>query len=1016
MEREHQKQLDVHRDHEHETAGILADEPGAGTKTSRQGCRRSQVKYLERILCFVLALFAVLFASHPVHAAQEPLGNLSPDAALKAFETEAGFDVALIAAEPLTIDPVALAFDERHRLFVAEDRDYPTGSLDGKPLGIIALLEDTDGDGRMDKRTEFATGIKFPNGVMCWRGGVIVTASPDVFWFRDTDGDGKADVKEVLLTGFDASSTSQLRANDPTLGPDGWVYLAGGLRGGKISSVKRPGLILDTDKGDLRFKPDTGEMELTEGKSQFGLAFDDAGNRFACMNRIQSQHAPLAARYLGRNPFLTPPGVFQNCPEITENTLMTRYTAGAARYYPISDNLTTADSHFGTYSAACAVHIYRGDALPEAYRGAAFSCDPTGNLVRGDRLEKAGGTFAARRIHEGTEALRSRDNWFRPVFIADGPDGALYIADMYRKTIEHPEYLPGEVRKHTDFESGKDKGRIWRLSSKFQAPSSKFLAQPGNEAALVADLSSTIPWRRDTTARLLVEQNDSATVVSLRNSFSETDAVGPAVAKLRLLEFLSGVDEPTVSLALKHPQPAVRQNAVRLAELRLATNTSMRDRVLKLAGDPDPHVRFQAALSLGEARDQSIVPALVRIAGVQSVDRWTRAAILSSLLDWDTTFALLGELAKDKPSTNDGMMTLLSDLGRRLASGLDEWNYSSAFGHALRVTAKSGAEFQLAVVLGFAEAAGSHYRELAKAEADALTQLSNIARPLAADVSAEMGRRVRAIRFLEYHDSPDAAGVLIPLLGAAQPMEIQTAAARALLQPSRAAVSPRLLDADAWNSYTPGLRTVLINSMIGRAEFTGVLLNAIESGAVPVGAFNPSQRDQLRKSKNPEFKARAENLLAAPGGNRENAFVRTKASLQLSPVPANGRAVFEKGCATCHRLNQQGVAVGPDLFDIRNQPKESILYHIIIPEAEIAPNFVNYECELKDGRTISGLLSSENAGNITLRMAQGVEENIARSQIARLTASRLSLMPQELEKTMTLQELADLLAYLRGEL
>jgi putative heme-binding domain-containing protein len=151
------------------------------------------------------------------------------------------------------------------------------------------------------------------------------------------------------------------------------------------------------------------------------------------------------------------------------------------------------------------------------------------------------------------------------------------------------------------------------------------------------------------------------------------------------------------------------------------------------------------------------------------------------------------------------------------------------------------------------------------------------------------------------------------------------------------------------------------------------------------------------------------------GGDRQQAFAAAKAALALTPAPASGRAVFERACASCHRLNQQGVAVGPDLFDIRHQPKESILYHLVVPEAEIAPNFVNYECELKDGRVLSGLLASESAGSITLRMAQGAEEIVPRSQIVRLTASRLSLMPQELEQTMTLQELADLLAYLRGE-
>ena len=224
-----------------------------------------------------------------------------------------------------------------------------------------------------------------------------------------------------------------------------------------------------------------------------------------------------------------------------------------------------------------------------------------------------------------------------------------------------------------------------------------------------------------------------------------------------------------------------------------------------------------------------------------------------------------------------------------------------------------------------------------------------------------------------------------------------------------------LLTADRWNAYTPGVRQMLVERLAARPEFAGLLLDAVELDAIPVNALTSSQRDQLRKSKNPELQARAQKLFAAPGGNREAAFTQAKAALQLKPASANGRAVFEKSCASCHRLNQQGVAVGPDLFDIRNQPKESILYHIIIPEAEIAPNFVSYECELKDGRTLSGLLASESSGNITLRMAQGVEEVVSRVQIARLTASRLSLMPQELEKAMTPQELADLLAYLKGE-
>ena len=955
------------------------------------------------LACFVALLCAT--KTLPQEEVREYVGNLKPKEALAAFETEPGFTVELVAAEPLTIDPVAIAFDERGRLFVAENRDYPTGSPGGRPLGVIALLEDRDGDSRMDHRAEFATGIAFPNGVMAWREGVIVTAAPDVWWLADLDGDGHAEVKELLLTGFDASSTSQLRANDPTLGPDGWVYIAGGLRGGKVHSPKRPEVVLDLAKGDLRFNPDTGQMELTEGKSQYGLAFDDAANRFACMNRVQVQHAPLPRRYLARNPLLTPPGVLHNCPDIIDNTLAARATGGAARYYPISANVTTADSHVGTYSAACAVHIYRGTQLPREYRGAAFSCDPTGNLVRADRLEKTGGTFAARRIHEQTEALRSRDNWFRPVFIADGPDGALYIADMYRKVIEHPQYLPEEVRKHTDFASGNDKGRIWRLRGPAKLPPR---ANPVSEAGLkelVALLDSSIPWERDTALRLLIERKDKSLAPLIRERFLQTTEEGPAVWQLHLLDRFGALGEPILEHGLRHPEPGVRQNALRLSETFFADSPKLRQLALRCATDPDPHVRFQAALSLGQIADAKIVPALARIAEKQADDPWTRAAIQTALPRKESLLDLVKELSARKDPPSEGLLALLEEIGRQL--GLSKRPGDTL--EELRVaTAQTAPAIQMAALTGFLDARGA-------TPPPALAHLFPAARTELRHENSRSIRRVQSIRLLAHDDSPETTTLLRARLVPTEPGDIQAAAARALLSSGNVQTAAELLTRESWAGYAPGLRNVLLNLLTAREEFAGVLLDAIEHRAVPAGVLTPAQRNSLRRSKNPAIKTRAEKLLTSIGGDRNAAFEAAKSVLELKPRPANGRAVFQTHCATCHRLDQAGVAVGPDLFDIRNQSKESLLYHIVIPEAEIAPNFVSYECETTDGRLISGLLASESPASITLRMAQGLEEIIPRDRIRKLTASALSLMPQEMEKTMTPQELADLLAYLRGE-
>lgn len=219
----------------------------------------------------------------------------------------------------------------------------------------------------------------------------------------------------------------------------------------------------------------------------------------------------------------------------------------------------------------------------------------------------------------------------------------------------------------------------------------------------------------------------------------------------------------------------------------------------------------------------------------------------------------------------------------------------------------------------------------------------------------------------------------------------------------------------AWDRHSPALRQTLIQILTSRAEYGGVLLDALERGAISPGLLTSHQKDALRNSRDSALRSRAETILAPVPGDRRQAYETATQALQLAPVSRHGREVFGNACAPCHRLDQQGVAVGPDLFGIRHQPKSSILYHILIPEAEIAPNFVNYECELTDGRILTGLLAAESPATVTLRMAQGQEEIVPRNRITRLTASRLSLMPQEFETALSLQDLADLLAYLRGE-
>ena len=950
--------------------------------------------------CVHIAL-AVLWS--PWAFAESPA--LSPVDEQKSFQlADPELRTELVAAEPLVASPCAIAWDEHGRLFVAENRGYPNTSQ--PPQGDIALLEDTDGDGRMDKRTVFAEGLTYPNGVLPWRGGLIVTCAPDVLFLKDTDGDGRADVRRVLLTGFDTKGSTQLRVNAPTVGPDGWIYLAAGLSGGTITAPEHPERGPLKMTADVRFNPDTLEVENVDGRSQYGMSFDEYGRRFICMNRLPVQQVVLGSRWLRRNPNLAFSDTVQDCNERSVRTGL-RGGGDGVRLFPISSNVTTADSHAGSFSAACGIHLWRGGAFGEPYRGVAFSCDPTGNLVHADRLTSDGAARKAAPMFVAKEFLASQDDWFRPVFLAEGPDGALYVADMYRKVIEHPDYLPEEVRKRTDFESGKAMGRIWRVRPAKET-SAKSLAslEKAPATVLVAALRSNRTWQQTTVERLLGERDGNEVKAALLAAAAEEDLSARTWARLLPCLARFGLLEPVHLQRSWNAEDAELRALVLRIWLEVPAAREWKPDPAVLAHDLDAEVRFVGALALGEMPEGG--PALGEVAARDSENRWMRAAALSSVVGREEEF--LGALSVYAKWVSEGVAQMVETTGRSFAG-------SVKVGHAVGGDREPGMNYyyawEAALWLGVSER--TQRRLTPDFDGENLTDRLDEFTRQAVNGWAKPFQRQLFVRVLGRMEWARAGKPLTTLASTEKDADVRLTAIRALAGFSEPEVSRTLLGPGRWAGYTPTLRETVLSALLGNSAHWEGVLTALEEGRLPAAAISQIQRRPLLNAKDATLRARAAKLWSGPPADRQQALEAARAALALKPDPKHGRAVFKNTCATCHRLDQEGFTVGPDLLDMRNQSKESILFHIVVPEAEVNVAYAPYLAETKDGRSFAGILASETPTSVMLRMPLGVEETILRTNLAKLEALPGSLMPAGLEQTMTRQDLADLLAFLKGE-
>ncbi len=587
---------------------------------------------------------------------------MSPEESLRAIRVRQGFKVELVASEPLIQSPVAFEWSADGRLWVVEMGDYPLG-LDGKgkPGGRVRILEDTDGDGRYDGAKSFLEGLNFPTGIYPWRNGVVISAAPEISYAEDTNGDGKADVREILFTGF-TPGNQQHRVNGFDYGLDGWLYGANGDSGGNVRAAgtiaslspqrgegggegwERRGALdsarssnqttphpdplpvegrgnqnrasVDLRNRDFRIHPDRRLIEGIEGQTQFGRHRDDFGNWFGNNNPNWLWHYFFPDHYLARNPLL---------PLKTTKKMLANY-GESTRCFPTSRTVSRFNDPFAAnhVTSGNSATPYRDELFGKDFVTSVFISEPVHNLVHREVLEPDGVSFTSRRASDETtnEFLASSDNWFRPTMLKTGPDGALYIADMYRLVIEHPEWIPKEMQARLDLRAGADQGRIYRVvpegATVRRIPNLAKL----NSSQLVTALDSPNGWQRDTAQRLLVERHAVSEVGKLESLAKEAKSAKVRVQALWTLQGLRALTEPFLTTALRDRDERVREHALHLSEWTPTSES------LALVNDSARRVRYQLAFALGEMRGTSVAEALVKLAGDE--DENIRNAALSS--------------------------------------------------------------------------------------------------------------------------------------------------------------------------------------------------------------------------------------------------------------------------------------------------------------------------------------------------------------------------------------------------
>jgi len=965
-----------------------------------------------------------------------PGGPTRPELSHASFELHPDFEIALIANEPDVVNPIAIDWDDRGRVWVAATPGYPfKQASSGIPAhDQILVLEDGAGDGRLEPVSVFFEGLDLVTSLVVYDQGVIVTASPEILYLADTDGDLQADETTVLFRGFGFNDTHATISN-MHWGLDGWIYATQGYSGNASRDIIG---VDDVSHGPIgnglfRFRPDGSAIELVSsyGSNTWGLDFAPDGELFFSMaNGAHLRHVVLEESALAGGRV----GGVNSWKTIHDHD----------RVYPIADKKGTDNEQIdfvGGFTAAAGCLLYDGGAWPDEFAGDHFVCEPTVNLVHRDTVVPDGVTFLASKPRQ-QEFLGSKDYWFRPVHLRTGPDGALYVLDFYNQAVIHndtrgPAHGPTNAAVRPDRD--RHHGRIWRVQHRDATPARGTITIGPALDDLLAALEHENEWRRTTATRLLRQRSDPACVPALSAMALRAERPASRIAALWLLDDLAAPKRAgmMVHAALRDPDAGVRANAARLSGRHGVTNNKLVYALMELVlDDSAPRARIRALEALaGAPLDALTLQALVAL-DARLEDDWSRSALMAALLP----HAGPAIAAAARTGAQRVLVELVTQISRTRAQRLTD-DVLVALAHnpiAAETLAAALTALEAGLGASFVPRAngsglGALQGLLAHEDLDAATAaLPLVGRwdkggTLDAAVASLCERLLTRLR----HPGSSHADALASLPALLSVPAFRSAAIEQSATLLRASVAPGVqlatiaalggvADEGAGHVLCAALpflgskaRDAAFEALLARAGSANALLDAVEREDVLPQLVGTRRAHRLRTHPDPLVSRRAGVLFARSTSTVEQRLAELLPLVSAFGDVVRGAEVFAEQCGTCHLNGASGTAIGPDLTGMGAHGIEQILSVILDPNAEIDPAYVNYIAESLDGVISTGILVRETAREIVLRNTEGDIE-LLRSDLAEFRSSGLSLMPEGLD-AMGVEPLRDLLTYLTAD-